>query len=278
MNKNAFTRKCWSWPDGEQPIVPKDDGTGLMVSALQSCEFGIGFQKLTDIEVTEINNKMCRGKRYFDEEAARKVKGSPVKDPLTIHFNPLITYFEYGANKEGYWSYEHLIVQPEDCLDILKVLYSPEKYEFNILVDHSCGHDIQQLDGLNVKQMNCGYGGKQRIIHNTEMIDGCLGKFDPILKVGDVQHMNFAKDDNGPFYMPPNTRIQLKGGNLVGFTFRMSFELRELKPCTVSLSKIEQMKQNVRTHRSAVDFDAAFCKVSIKHKSVERATSKGTIV
>ena len=59
---------------------------------------------------------------------------------------------------------------------------------------------------------------------------------------------------------------------------RTSFELRELKPCAVSSSKIEQMKQNVRTHRSAVDFDAAFCKVSIKHESIERASSKGTIV
>ena len=59
---------------------------------------------------------------------------------------------------------------------------------------------------------------------------------------------------------------------------RTSFELRELKPCTVSSSKIEQMKQNVRTHRSAVDFDAAFCKVSIKHESIERASSKGTLV
>ena len=38
---------------------------------------------------------------------------------------------------------------------------------------------------------------------------------------------------------------------------RTSFELRELKLCSVSSSKIEQMKQSVHTHRSAVDFDAA---------------------
>ena len=59
---------------------------------------------------------------------------------------------------------------------------------------------------------------------------------------------------------------------------RTSFELRELKQYTVSSSKIEQMKQNVRTHRSAIDFDDAFCKVNIKHKSIERASSKGTIL
>ena len=52
------------------------------------------------------------------------------------------------------------------------------------------------------------------------MIDGWIGKFDPILKVGVVQHMNFTKDNNGLFYMLPNKYIKLKGGNLVDSTFR----------------------------------------------------------
>ena len=91
FNKNAFTRKCQRRPDGEQLIVPKDDGTRLIVSVLQSREFRIGFQKLTDIEVTKINNKIHAGKRYFDKEAARKMKELLVKDLLTIDSDSFIT-------------------------------------------------------------------------------------------------------------------------------------------------------------------------------------------
>jgi hypothetical protein len=38
--------------------------------------------------------------------------------------------------------------------------------------------------------------------------------------------------------------------------------LNELKPCAISAKKIEQMKQKVRTHRAAFDFDQSFCSVA----------------
>ena len=46
---------------------------------------------------------------------------------------------------------------------------------------------------------------------------------------------------------------------------KSEFDLNEIKPCAVPASKIEQMKQKVRTHRSAFDFDTSFCKVIINH-------------
>ena len=52
---------------------------------------------------------------------------------------------------------------------------------------------------------------------------------------------------------------------------KSEFDLNEMKPCAVLASNIEQMKQKVRTHQSAFDFDTSFCKVIIKnvHEEVE---------
>jgi hypothetical protein len=30
---------------------------------------------------------------------------------------------EYGANNDGYWTYEAMVLQLEDCVDYLQVLY-----------------------------------------------------------------------------------------------------------------------------------------------------------
>jgi hypothetical protein len=67
--------------------------------------------------------------------------------------------FEYGASNEGYWCYEQMTLQLEYCLDVLKALHP--QYDFLILFDHSCGHNKQQPDGLNVENMSKSYGGQQ---------------------------------------------------------------------------------------------------------------------
>jgi hypothetical protein len=42
-----------------------------------------------------------------------------------------------------------MVLQMEDCLDVMRVLY-PE-YKVLLLFDHSCGHEWQREDGLNVE-------------------------------------------------------------------------------------------------------------------------------
>ena len=56
-------------------------------------------------------------------------------------------------------------IQLEDCMDCLIALY-PE-FDYLFLFDHSCGHDKQREDGLNVERMLKGYGGKQAVLHDT---------------------------------------------------------------------------------------------------------------
>ena len=59
--------------------------------------------------------------------------------------------FEYGADNDGYRNYNHMVLQLEDCVDVLQHLFP--QYEYLFLFDHSSGHDKQREDGLNVKKM-----------------------------------------------------------------------------------------------------------------------------
>jgi len=38
-----FTNKAWVTPEGIRPLMPKDEGMGVMVSAFISREFGFGY-------------------------------------------------------------------------------------------------------------------------------------------------------------------------------------------------------------------------------------------
>jgi hypothetical protein len=62
-----------------------------------------------------------------------------------------VVEFEFGIANEGYWCYERMVLQMEDYLDVLDTLYS--QFDVLLLFDHSCGHDKQQSNGLNVENM-----------------------------------------------------------------------------------------------------------------------------
>jgi hypothetical protein len=94
---------------------------------------------------------------------------------------PFVHYFEYGANGKGYWVYEHMVLHLEDCTDCLTVLY-PE-YGFLFLLDHSCGHDRQREDSLNVEQMNKTFGDNQPKMRETK-IQEAKGYLSPYLHPG----------------------------------------------------------------------------------------------
>jgi hypothetical protein len=169
------------------------------------------------------------GKHYSDKAASIKVLGSSAKDLFDEDTNPFVRYFHFGANKQGYWSYEHLIVQLEDCVDVLKVVLDLGNYEVRFMVDHSCGHDRQREDGLSVVQMNKEYGGKQRSIHSSTMTKESLGPHSPLLKCNDNQNMVFTESSDGPFYMDPEERIILRENDLVGAKFIMKDRKKLLK-------------------------------------------------
>jgi hypothetical protein len=57
-------------------------------------------------------------------ESAVKVNGMAIKKPLEN--SPFVLFFEYGygaTGKEGYWTYDHMCLQFEDCVDMVQALF-----------------------------------------------------------------------------------------------------------------------------------------------------------
>ena len=201
----TFTPKAWTAPDGQKSMIPKDEGLGVMISAFVSREFGFGY--FISIEDLEKVNKKREGKHYSDELASKKIKGNTMKAPLTE--SPFVVEFEYGANNQGYWDYDHMIMQFEDCIDVVTTLH-PE-FEFLFLFDHSCGHDRQRPDGLSVTKVNKTAGGVQPKMRQSKMeTEEFLGPFPATLQVGDCQQMVFQDGDMGPFYKSELERAATK--------------------------------------------------------------------
>jgi hypothetical protein len=96
MKQYCFTTKAWTAPSGQKAIVPKDEGTGMMISAFLSREFGFGIN-LTQEQLQKVN-QVRQGKKYSDETAAKETRGKADKLPLkSSHF---VIEFEYGANNQ----------------------------------------------------------------------------------------------------------------------------------------------------------------------------------
>ena len=85
---------------------------------------------------------------YLDQNSARIVfkdysrsssKEVSSKAKFTVNDNPFVKEFKYGINDNAYWTYDYFIIQLlEDCMDILNIIYQPDKFEGQILVDHLC--------------------------------------------------------------------------------------------------------------------------------------------
>ena len=54
-----------------------------------------------------------------------------------------------------------MVIQLEDCIDVLKERFPDFDFDFVVLVDHSISHDRLQPDGLNMNKILVRYGDKQ---------------------------------------------------------------------------------------------------------------------
>jgi hypothetical protein len=188
--------KNWTGPKGGCALLPKSDGMAVMVSAIISLDTGFGL-KLDSTKLAE-RNYARQGKKYTNETAARDVLNCTEKQDLKE--SPFVKYFELGANNEGYWGYNHMVLQLEDCVDCLKVVYP--HLDFVFLFDQSSGHSKKRCGGLDAGQMNSRFGGSQPLTQKSMIIhaDGYLGPNDSILSVGMEQSMSFVATDVGPFW------------------------------------------------------------------------------
>ena len=204
----AFRKKGWTGPNGERPLMPKDDGQGLMISAFVSREFGFGWEITS--EQLELVNARRFNTNYNDQKAAIIINGSPKKNALTS--SPFVRKLQYGAKHEGYWSYEDMIIQVEDCIDCLKEI-NGDKFRYLFMFDHSNGHDRVCPDALNAMAISKKFGGSQPSMRDSTIVNNnYLGPHDHSskLKVGEIQTMSFKSTDAGPFYLSEKEKASKK--------------------------------------------------------------------
>ena len=97
-----------------------------------------------------------------------------------------------------------MVLQLEYCTDVIIDLH-PE-FDILLLFGHSCRHYRVREYGLNVKRMCSGYGGLSHLEMNPTKIkqeSGYLGPCPHIVESGQVQHMIFQDNNNGPFWGVP---------------------------------------------------------------------------
>jgi hypothetical protein len=82
--------------------------------------------------------------------------GTAEKGPLTK--SPFVQTFGFGGIN-GYWTGKHTIIQVEDCIDCLNIVFQ-DQYEAYFLFDHSSGHAKKRMNGLDIKCMTKVWGGK----------------------------------------------------------------------------------------------------------------------
>jgi len=68
-----LTSKMWVGPHKEAPLLPKSDGEGRMISAMQSRDFGFGL-RIPEDKLAQINESR-REKKYLDTTAATEIFG-----------------------------------------------------------------------------------------------------------------------------------------------------------------------------------------------------------
>jgi hypothetical protein len=201
-----FPKKQWVGPDGTRLILPKGAGEGLMASGFQAREFGLGLP-MTATQRAEVNSRR-EGKSYKNTWDAESLQGTAKKSP--IEDDPLLRWFRFGANHDGYWLNSHMKLQLEDVIDCLAVVYP--QFDFIFLFDQSAGHTKRREDGLAVANINAGFGGKKPTMHDTKLHEvgphqPRLRELDlPFLSIGDTQSLIFpaqeaAQDATGPFWM-----------------------------------------------------------------------------
>ena len=137
LKQYIFTKKLWNYK-GKCQLVPKDEGYGIIILAFQYQEFVFGYP-LTITYLQTINEYCTIHPKYVDTEAETTILGHNHKEPITMGSNNFYQNFEYGAIAEGYCTYDRMVLQLQDCVDILKDIHTGVYLIF--LFDSAYGHD-----------------------------------------------------------------------------------------------------------------------------------------
>ena len=115
-----------------------------MLSSFVSRELGYGYAVSDDL--LQAVNTIRETQSYSDIDAAEKENGTSQKKNLGS--SPFVCEFEYGSNNNGYWTYDQMIIQLEDIIDVLK--FTHPHFDFLFIFDHSNRHECLRPNGLNL--------------------------------------------------------------------------------------------------------------------------------
>ena len=106
---------------------------------------------------------------------AHEVYGTEEKKNLAN--SSFLIKFEFGIKTEGYWDYNWMVLQSEDCADCMQVI-SPEFNSIH-LFDHSSGHVKKRINGLHASEMNISYDGMQSKLRSVSInsLEGIVGPY-----------------------------------------------------------------------------------------------------
>jgi hypothetical protein len=178
FHPSTMNKMIWMM-DGITPLRTKG-GTGnrKMISGTKTRMHTFGGPKLSNDDFEKVNEKR-QGQSYsgYAAEAAPNIKGSSLKKALTK--SPFVRMINYGPQKDGYWSANHMLVQVQDCMDVWNSLtwtsYLLPLWEF----DHSSGHDSEREDGLTTSTAHLKMSwGKGRKMRESVLMEACVGTID----------------------------------------------------------------------------------------------------
>jgi hypothetical protein len=166
----SAVQKAWSSYVCTTILLQHGPTAGVMISAFVSRKFGFGL-KLRQEPLRKVN-LAGRGTKCSDEAAAKETRGGDANEqPLAK--SQFVVEFECGANNQGHRRCDHMVLQFEDCIDIVNTLWP--QFDCVFLFVHFCGHDRQRPDGLTVTGLNKGLGGAQPRIIGT--LEGLINVF-----------------------------------------------------------------------------------------------------
>eukprot|EP00733_Pompholyxophrys_punicea_P000793 Pompholyxophrys_punicea_v1_NODE_290_length_2356_cov_40.811280.p2 type:complete len:241 gc:universal NODE_290_length_2356_cov_40.811280:685-1407(+) len=152
----AYLESSREWViQGVRGLHKKSGGPGIMVSSFQDELRGFGFP-MTDEEMKTWNSD-------------RRERGLPERTT-----SPGTEFLSYGKEKQGFWDYDMFAAQCELPVDAFDHLYP--NTQLAVEVDHSSGHGKFKPDGLHTGHVNVNFGGKQKHLRDTIIVEGCLGE------------------------------------------------------------------------------------------------------
>ena len=207
----------WYGSRGQKPMFPKSEGLTFMISGHMSRAW-TWITSLPQTVIDEVNLSR-EGKVYCSTEAAMKVYGTINKPALKIDSsdNPFLRCMLVGAANDGYFTNDHSMIQLEDLIDCLRVMYKiriPAEGgrrcpKFVLSYDCSSGHRKTRDGALSVSNLNVNACGEGKKVRDTKLDHG-VGEFEAEqgLSKGDIQVCWYdpARNEPGPFYMTPAER------------------------------------------------------------------------